>query len=76
MSPCIVSEAFYNGELENEVRRINMVDYKFKMDSDREKCMGIIEEVWREKLYPHKNMYTDECKRRDTYNINSIFYYY
>ena len=35
LSPRIVSEAFYNGELENELRRINMVDYRFKKYSDR-----------------------------------------
>ena len=65
LSPRIVSEAFYNGELENELRRINMVDYRFKKDSDREECMGIIEEIRRGKLYPHVvDMCTDECKRR------------
>ena len=65
LSPRIVSEAFYNGELENELRRINMVDYRFKKDSDREECMGIIEEIRRGKLYHHVvDMCADECKQR------------
>ena len=65
MSPRIVSEAFYNGEVESELRRIQMVDYRFKMDSDREMCMGVIEEIRRKTLYPHsEETCTDECKRR------------
>ena len=65
LSPRIVSEAFYNGELENELRRINMVDYRFKKDSDREECMGIIEEIRRGKLYHYVvDMCTDECKQK------------
>ena len=35
LTPRIVGEAFYNGELENELRRIGRIDYLFKRDSDR-----------------------------------------
>ena len=30
LSPTLVGEAFYNGEVENELRRINRIDYLFK----------------------------------------------
>ena len=33
LSPRIVGEAFYNGETENEVRRIDRIDYRFLRDS-------------------------------------------
>ena len=31
--------------MENELRRIGMVDYKFNLDSDYEKCMAVIDEM-------------------------------
>ena len=65
MSPRIVGKAFYNGEVENELRRIGRIDYKFKKDSSREECMTIIEELRRQKIYPHDaDMCTSECKKR------------
>ena len=42
LTPRIVGEAFYNGELENELRRIGKIDYLFKRDSDRERCMRLL----------------------------------
>ena len=48
LSPRIVSEAFYNGELESELRRIDMTDYRFLKDSDREECMKIVDKVRRQ----------------------------
>ena len=35
LTPWIVGEAFYNGELENELWCIGRIDYLFKRDSDR-----------------------------------------
>ncbi|MCG8620407.1 MAG: hypothetical protein MJE68_00195 [Proteobacteria bacterium] len=65
MSPRIVGEAFYNGEVENELRRIGRIDYKFKKDSSREECMTVIEELRRQKIYAHDaDMCTSECKKR------------
>ena len=62
----LVGEAFYNGELENELRRIGKIDYLFKRDSDREKCMEVVKEVSRASLYSHLDMdCTDDCKKRD-----------
>lgn len=65
LSPRIVGEAFYNGETENELRRIGLVDYRFKKDSSREECMSVIEQQRRQSLYPHSaDMCTLECKKR------------
>lgn len=65
LSPHLVGEAFYNGELEAELRRINMIDYRFKKDNDREGCMETIEEFRRQTLYSHTDVScTEECKSR------------
>ena len=45
--------------------RIGKIDYRFKMDSEREKCMDIVEEVRSATLYEHPDEdCTDECKKR------------
>ena len=65
LSSTTVSEAFYWGELESEMRISNMLDFVFKLDNDREKCMKLIEKKRRNQLYPHL-VCTDECKKRGT----------
>ncbi len=68
-SPYIVGEAFYNGEVENELRRVNKIDYHFHKDSEREECMERIEEVRRQSIYHHKeDTCTAECKKRGNYS--------
>ena len=65
LTPRKVGEAFYNGELENELRRIGRIDYLFKRDSDRERCMEVVEEVRCASLYPHQDVdCTNDCKKR------------
>ena len=60
-----VANAFYNGEIESELRRIGREDYRFMVNSDREKCMDMIEQLRCESVYPHPpSDCTDECKRR------------
>ena len=63
LSPHIVGEAFYNGEIESELRRIGKTEYKMFKDSDTESCMEMIEEMRRQSIYPHKTC-TPECKRK------------
>ena len=58
-----MGEAFYNAEVENELRRIDKIDYRMYKDSDRELCMEMIEEVRRERIYPHTTC-SLECKKR------------
>lgn len=58
-----MAEAFYTGEVESELRRIGKIDYRMHKDSDREKCMEMIEEFRRESIYPHTLCCT-ECKSR------------
>ena len=53
LTPRTVGEAFYNGELEDELRTIGKADHRFKYDSDREICMEMVEENRRETPYPH-----------------------
>ena len=51
--------------MENELRRIGMVSYKFNLDSDYEKCMAVIDEMRREHTYPHPpNDCTEKCRAR------------
>ena len=65
LSPHIVSEAFYSGELEAELRRIGHIDYRFRYDSDRETCMEMIEKIRRKTLYEHPPAdCVEECKKR------------
>ena len=66
LSPYIVGEVFYNGEIENELRRINRIDFRLKKDSDREKCMEMIEKIRQQDIYPHLTC-TMECQQRGTY---------
>ena len=60
LTPC-------TGELEDELRTIGKVDYRFtcKCDSDREVCMEMVEEHPRKTTYPHPvSQCTTDCKRR------------
>ena len=53
ITPEVVAEMFYNGELELELHRIGLEDYRFKLDSDRKNCFERVEEARRVSLYPH-----------------------
>ena len=58
LTPRIVGDAFYWGELEAS-------DYCFKKDSDREVCMDMIETIRRTGTYPHpESECTADCKKR------------
>ena len=70
LSQRLVGEAFYNGELESELRRIGKVDFRFKKDSDRDKCMEMIEIERRCNMYPHPSSEcVDECGKREVRSI-------
>ena len=65
VSPHAVGEAFYTGELEHEIREVGLVDFRFKKDSDREKCMESVEELRKHHLYPHPSSdCTEACQKR------------
>ena len=68
MTPRIVAEAFYNGELENELRRIGRIEFRMLKDSDRDGCMEMIEELRRQTVYPHGTC-TPECKKRGNVHV-------
>ena len=35
----VVATAFWRGEVENELQRVGMCDFKFKADTDYDRCM-------------------------------------
>lgn len=63
LTPHLAAQLFYNGEVEAELRRVGLLEYRFKLDSDREECMHMLESKRRESVYPH-NGCTDDCKKR------------
>ena len=68
-TPRIIADAFYNGEVEAELRCLDRIDYLFKKDSDREDCMEMIESMRRMSTYPHPAVEcAPDCKDRGIYN--------
>ena len=68
LHPHIVADAFYNGEVENEIRHLvgegwKLQDFSFRNDSDRECIMEKIESIRCQRIYPHYEC-TVECKER------------
>ena len=60
LNPHTVADAFYNGELENEIRllattsdTVNLSDFTFRKDSDREAIMEKIESIRSQTIYHH-----------------------
>ena len=71
MSAKVAADAFYNGEVENEVRLLlkdssmQLDDFKMKKDSDREVLMEKIESIRSHTIYHHhQHECTQECKQR------------
>lgn len=72
LRPHIVGEAFYTGEVENEIRHMlqenpgtTLLQFRFKTDSDREEVMKTIESIRVTSTYPHPpEECTPECKER------------
>ena len=70
LSPHVVADAFYNGEVENEIRllvtgssRLTLSDFTFRKDSDREVIMEKIESIRSQTIYHHHDC-TPDCKKR------------
>ena len=65
LTPKVVASAFWRGEVENELRRIGMADFKFWLDADYDKCMAVIDESRRDSIYPHPpSDCTEDCLAR------------
>jgi len=58
-----VAEAFWNAEIENELREEGKIDYIFSSADSREELMDNIDEQRAAHPYVHTNC-TDECKKR------------
>ena len=73
----LVSEAFYNSELESEVRllaaekKLTLDECIFRQDADRENIMEKIEFIRSHSIYPHYYC-TAECKERGMYGTVMI----
>ena len=70
LNPHIVADAFYNGEVESEIRllvngsgSLTLTDFTFRKDSDREAIMEKIESIRSQTIYHHHDCTTD-CKKR------------
>ena len=62
MTPEMAADFFYNGELELELKIIDISDYYFHYNSDREKCFEKVEAVRRLSVYSHACF--SGCKER------------
>ena len=74
----LTSEAFYNGEVESEVRllvregKLALGDCIFRQDCDRETIMDKIEHIRSHSIYPHHTC-AKQCKERgDTIKIMTL----
>eukprot|EP00105_Crassostrea_gigas_P020716 XP_011439576.1 PREDICTED: uncharacterized protein LOC105336802 isoform X2 [Crassostrea gigas] len=67
-------EAFFNGELENELRDRKLVDtVSFSEDASREKVMKHIDTLRRTELYPHpQDECSEKCKQRGCDNLRIV----
>ena len=69
LSPKNAADAFWNGELENEIRTLSqenaltLDEVVFYTDSDREKIMDKVESLRSCSIYPHIHC-SSECKER------------
>ena len=61
-----VAEAFWNAELEDELRKRGWIDRVFKESKSREKLMQEIDRVRAATVYPH-DICSDECRKRGEY---------
>ena len=62
LKPKVVANAFYNGELENEVRDLAMVtSLTMGSDADRDLVMREISSIWKYRVYAHKTC-SDSCR--------------
>lgn len=68
----VAADAFYNGELESELRQNGAIEYRFRLDSDREECMSMLESKRRESVYPHSDCSKD-CKKRGWFYYVHVF---
>ncbi len=73
MTEKIAADAFYNGEIENEIRFLALAtnpnfalsNFTFNRDSDREETMEMIEAIRSCSIYTHcETDCTDVCKKR------------
>ena len=68
----MVATAFWRGEVENELRRVGMCDFKFKADADYDRCMSVIDELHRESI-PIRLLIALTTARREV-SKNNIMY--
>ena len=77
LTPKLVAKAFWTGEVENELRRLELTtEFAFKTDADIDLCMEMIDRKRQTSIYHHPSSdCTPECKERGT-GASLIFYNY
>lgn len=68
LSRKIVSNVFFNNELESELRELEWLDYMFKESTDRERAMQKVDEYRATRIYEHEGC-SEECKRRGKFKL-------
>ena len=68
LTPKLVAKAFWIGEVENELRRLELTtEFAFKTDADIDQCMERIDKMRQTSIYHHpSDDCTTECKERGT----------
>lgn len=64
----MVAEAFWNSEVEYELREANMISHKFTKTSSRENIMHAIDEQRAKTTYSHRNC-SEECRKRGSNEV-------
>ena len=59
----MVAEAFWNVEIESELREANMISHKFTSASSREDLMCTVDEQRAKTTYQHGDC-SEECRKR------------
>ena len=59
----VVARAFWNSELEDELREQGQIEYKFESVDDNNKAMEEIDRQRASTVYPHQNC-SAECRKR------------
>ena len=69
-----VANAFWNGEVENEIRELGWDHVTFKKAQDRERIMEEIDNERAVNVYEH-NHCTEDCKRRGKLNLVDAWFF-
>ena len=67
----VVANAFWNSEVEDELRKQEWTEYRIHKVGDREKAMEKVDRQRASTVYPHQNC-SEECKKRGQLSIHTL----